>query len=322
MTSSPELLIKKKQSIALDATLTTALMECGTKLDLRFNHRFVPIAGKSNSLEVGSIVHKFLEVYYESIYNGIKRNDACGFGLAAAELYVRGCPYCFDFIPTAELTQPKCGHQINEYPGVENTPIDNDKDRIGWKYALDSCELYHERWKNDSWKPVKTEHVLGKVIYEDDNIQVLWKAKIDSLMETYGPRGIVSMDHKTMKQRRTSLSMNNQFIGQCILTNSQTMFINRFGWQTTLKPEQKFERVAMNYTMARINEWKNEIIPYWAYKLLEYHDDDYYPPNWTSCHSQYGWCQFHSICDADPGIREELLRQKFMVGKEWDIQNV
>lgn len=312
--TSPEILVKK-QTIAFDATLLTSVMECGLKTDLRHNHNLEPLRGKSNSLEVGSIVHKVLEVYYQTIINGIHPDDAIGYGLAAGELYIRGCPTCLN------TDNGSCGHKRNEYPGIENTPIDNENDKIGWRYALDSCEEYHARWRNDSWRPVAVEHVLTKEIYSDDNIRVLWKAKIDLLTNTFGPYGIVSMDHKTMKQKRTNLSMNNQFIGQCIVTENPLMFINKFGWQKTLQPHEKFMRSAMNFSEARINEWRYEIVPYWAYKLLEYHEEEYYPPNWTSCNSQYGWCVFWKLCDADPHVREELIRKEFTVGDVWDVSN-
>src|SRR3990172_13064945 len=113
-----DILKQPKKNIVLDATMLSTLMSCPRLLDLRFNHSFQPINGKSNSLEVGSIVHKVLEVYYRHIIQGFKRDLALAAGLTAGELYIKGCSHC------SRVTEgkPLCGHQINEYEGVKNTP--------------------------------------------------------------------------------------------------------------------------------------------------------------------------------------------------------
>jgi hypothetical protein len=147
----------------------------------------------------------------------------------------------------------------------------------------------------------------------------MWKAKLDTLMDTH--EGIYSVDHKTMKTRRETLSLNNQFMGQCLLTERRAMWINKVGLQTSLKPEEKFTRTYMSYSSDRLLEWQSEILPYWGYKLLEYNEGDYYPPNYTHCENKFGKCVYVDVCESDRGMREEVFRVNFIKGPVWDIRN-
>src|SRR5215471_3914406 len=223
-----------KTNIILDGTILSTLMACGRLTDFRFNLNLQSINGKSNSMECGSIVHKFTEVYYQGIIDGLRKEQARGFAFTAAELYIAGCPLCTDFKPSSDVLKPPCGHKPNDYPGVKNTPKESEGYKIGWHHVLDTCDAYLQFWKNDHWVPLEVEKVHGAVLYEDDEIRILWKAKIDIIWDTN--QGVFSGDHKTMKQRRNDNSMNNQFMGQCLLLKTQKVFKNKIGFQTTLKP--------------------------------------------------------------------------------------
>jgi hypothetical protein len=300
-----------KQNVVLDATVLTSLMNCPRLSDFRFNHNFISIHGKSNSLECGSIVHTFLEFYYGAIIKGLSRDKAEGIAFAAAEMYIQGCRYCTDFKPRAcdcpriisqengievfgppdpycpkctgkgLVEKPSCGHKPNQFPGVPNTPRIPDKDnprekyKIGWEWVLETCKQYIDYYRSDFWVPLEVEIVKGEVLYEDEEVRILWKAKLDIVMDTN--QGIYPVDTKTMKQRRDNISMNNQFIGQCLLMRSNNVFINKVGFQTTLKPEEKFGRVAVSYSKPRMMEWQSEILPYYAKLLLMYAETGYWP---------------------------------------------
>ncbi len=306
-----------KKNVILDASVFTTIQACGRLTDFRFNMDLVSILGKNNSLEAGSIVHKVLEYYYKAKIGGYERNQCISAGLAAGEMYVRSCPYCKDW--ASELVPP-CGHEPNEFPGLQNTPMESDKKHIGWKWALESCEQYFEFWKGDFWVPLEVEVVKGKVLYEDELIRILWKAKLDLVMDTN--ENIYSVDTKTAKQRRDLLSLNNQFIGQALIMGTRGVVINKFGFQTSLKPEEKFTRELMSYSVDRLIEWQSEILPYWVYKYIQYVEDEYFPPNFTHCENKYGHCAFKEVCAANPSMRQEELQIHFMRGPKWDPKNL
>lgn len=311
---------KKKRQIVSDATLLSTIMGCGRLVDLRFNHNLLSLNGKSNSLECGNIVHKYLEVYYKTIIHGFTKSQAHGYGMVAAEMYARGCPMCMNFKPTEDNPKPTCGHKPGEYPGCENTPYEKEKEyQIGWKWVLETCEHYYEFYKNDHWVPLEAEVVKGEILYEDDEIIILWKAKFDLISDT--SQAIMPIDHKTMKQRRDSMSLNNQFMGQCILGKTHNMVVNKIGFQTTLKPHEKFLRATMSYSTKRLVEWQNTILPYWIYKYLDYLDNDYWAPNFDHCENKYGNCIFIDVCSVDPEERERELKLNFYVGEDWNPTN-
>lgn len=332
----PTIIPTPKKNLVIDATVLSTLMGCGRLTDFRFNHNLISIDGKSNSLEVGSIVHKYLEVYYGQIIAGFNKTQAHSAGMIAAELYARGCPYCTNFVPTIcqnHLTEPnpscdvcilkpRCGHKINEYEGVKNTPAEAEKGKtyvVGWKWALETCEQYNTFYKNDFWVPLEVEIVKGDILYEDDEIRILWKSKFDLITDTN--QAILPCDHKTMKQRRDTMSLNNQFIGQCIIQKTRTVIINKVGFQKTLEPHEKFERAMVSYSAKRLIEWQGTILPYWAYKLLEYSENDYWAPNFDHCENKYGNCTFKEVCECDPDDRERELKLHFMVGPDWNPTN-
>lgn len=308
-----------KKNIILDSQVLTSVMSCPRLTDFRFNHHLQAISGKANSLECGSIVHKFCEVYYGSLIKGVKREQAVGFGLAAAELYIQGCPDCTNFVTTPEQVKPKCGHHNNDYPGVHNTPKDSAEYKTGWQFVLDTCDEYARFWASDHWVPLEVEVVKGEVLYEDDEIRILWKAKLDLTCDTN--QGIFPVDHKTMKQRRDTISLNNQFMGQCILMRTRNVFINKIGFQKTLKPAEKFLRAPISYSAARLLEWQAETLPFYAKQLLMFAEMEHYPPQFDHCEGKYGNCAFVGVCESDPGMREEEIKLNFMVGPKWNPVN-
>lgn len=272
-------------NIILDSQILSTAMSCARLTDLRFNLNLQPKDGKSPSLEMGSIVHTVLEHYYKAIIASKSRTDAITLGMEAGKKYIQD---------EVHNTEPKeC------------------------EWALTTMEQYFEFYKNDSWTPLFVEETKGAIVYEDDEVRILWKAKYDLGVDTN--QGIYPADHKTMKQRRDTLSLNNQFIGQCILMKTRATIINKIGFQTSLKPHEKFQRALISYSADRLVEWQSTILPYWAKTIIMWKETDYYPPNFTHCENKYGICQFKDHCEADRQMRAEVLNQAFVIGEPWDV---
>lgn len=281
-----DIIPQAKKNIILDATIFNTLIGCGRLTDFRFNHNFKNLDGKSPSLEMGSIVHTYLEKYYKGMIDNLPKNTAHEYGLTAAQIYAKS-------------------HEVT------NT---GDEDKA---MALDTCQQYYDYYINDKWTPLAVEVVKSKVIYEDDEIRVMWKAKCDLIVDTAA--GVVPVDHKTMKQRRDSVSLNNQFLGQTVVNETRLMIVNKIGFQKSLKAQEKFTRATINYTPERQQEWYSEIVPYWAKIMMMYSESGYWPPNWDRCETKYGFCEFKGVCESNPAMRQETLGINFKVGEPWSI---
>jgi hypothetical protein len=311
-----DIILPPKKNIIMDATLLSSLMGCARFLDLRHNRNFVSTKGKSNSLEIGSLAHKVLEVFYKHLINGFSRTQAIGQAMIAGHLYITGCPHCASGIEES----PVCKHEQGEYPGLKNTPEESEKNKVGWKFAMMRMEQYFEYYKNDALIFLAAETVKGDVIYEDDEIRVLWKAKFDLIVDT-NQVGIISADHKTFKQRRDKTTLSNQFSGQCVILKARRVLVNKIGWQTSLKIEECLTREMVCYTADRLLEWQSEIVPYYAYKYIQYAEAEHWPPNYTHCDTMYGPCIFKDVCEADRNMRAEVLQNEYMIGPKWDPSN-
>jgi hypothetical protein len=314
-----DIIPEPKKNIIMDATVLSSLMSCARYHDIRFNHRLVSAKGKSNSLEVGSLIHKILEVFYKHCINGFKREQSIGQALIAGQLFVTGCPHCAGFI-SADGSKPTCGHEVDEYPGVTNTPETSERYQVGWKFAMDTCTQYFDFYKNDAFIPLAVEEVKGKIIYEDDEIRILWKAKFDLIIDT-NQIGIVSMDHKTFKQRRDKSTLSNQFLGQCLILDSRNVIVNKIGLQTSLPIAERLTREVVSFSADRLLEWQSEILPYHAYKYVQFTESGYWPPDYTHCDTMFGPCPYKMVCEADRGMREEVLRNEFQLSPQWDPRN-
>jgi len=307
-----EILIPKK-NVILDATMFNTFISCEQKLDLAFNHSFVPIAGKSHGLECGSIVHKILEVYYDHLIKGFKRDIAIANGMIAGEMYYHGCSNCIAIDGACEE------HEDEAFLGCKNVPLENMSKpfrRTGFTWIVETMEAYFEHYRNEHWIPLECEKVRGKILYEDDEIRILWKAKIDVSVDTN--QGIVPVDHKTMSQDRLSSPLNNQFMGQCLVSETKMMIVNKIGFQVSKKPEERLRRLVMSYSPAKLIEWQSQTLPRHVYNYLNCIETGYWPMRHTHCEDKYGKCQFHDVCGMDPILREDELRTNFMVGEKWD----
>lgn len=274
-------------NVVLDSQLLTSIMSCARKADYTFNQNWRSKKGKSNSLECGSIAHTILEFYNKSLASGKNRDEAIAIGYEAGQEYIKGYSETNKYV-----TNP-------EDVGLKNTPLEPYDGMPNWtitvEQVLKTMEQYFDYYRNDMWSIVSVEDVRGRLIYADDDIRILWKAKYDLVVDTNG--GIMSVDHKTMKQRKDTILLNNQFIGQCAILHSRNVIVNKIGWQKTVAPKEKFTRPVLSYSPDIIAEWVNETVPFWARMWVAFNEAGHFPPNHTSCSNEYGPCVFYEdVC--------------------------
>src|SRR5215510_340878 len=198
--------------VILDGTMLSLLMSCPRRYDFR-GALWVPAEGKSNSLECGSLAHFILEHYNKGLIEGKSRVDAINQGFTAGMEYVNG------YAPDNKFLKDES--EIGLVATPENSYKEGNRDIIGWRYVFKTMEEYFDYWRNDTNTPIGAECVKGTILYKDDDIRVLWKAKFDEIDDTNA--GFISLDHKSMKQRRDTMTLSNQFMGQCMVLKSRSV---------------------------------------------------------------------------------------------------
>lgn len=294
----------EQKIISLDSQWINAIQSCFYKTKLTFIDNAQPVH-KAEPLERGSLMHDMLEVYYA----------------------LKG-PRNFKTQIWKDLSSAGLLHDIQEATTFNETDAVRFCTSVGyWSAAQKDLQgdivdetifqfkEYCQFYKNDNWTPLAVEEVGSRVIYEDEDLKIIYNFKVD-MVATNGSI-IAPFDHKTGARRSEPTSLSNQFIGYCFGLGLQNIVINKIGFQKTLKPVERFQRYPLVISQARIIEWLENTI--WWVKLWDKsHSEGYYPKDLTSC-DKYSGCMFRKICESDPESREWKLERDFLKGKTWDV---
>lgn len=275
--------------VAIDSQKLEGIQSCMYFYDLKFNKHLRPRLAP-DYLERGSLIHEMLAKYYT-----LKKYRS--------RWHMNNKTHA-DII---EICINLGRHKANKM----ELPISDVEKTIG------VFREYAEFWENDSWNNIAfVEQTGAKVLYESDDLIILYEVKIDlGLLKEGGT--IVPVDHKSAQSRRDPNQMANQFKGYCWFTGSTSIIINEVGFQKTVKPVDKFRRHTLNYSQAMINEWVRNTI-WWVRFALECEDNKNYPQNYTSC-DKFSGCQFRDdACAQDPEVRDYKLNELYKIEK-WDV---
>lgn len=290
---APEVMIKRK-NVILDSQVLSSWMACKRLTDFVHNLNLRPINGKGHYLEMGSMTHHIMRHYYAGVRDGVARSVSIANAMQEGEKYARGIP-----------------EDEENYPGIHNCSAEEVSQ------VLSTAQQYFLHYANEHWVPILVEKVKSEIIYQDEEIRVLWKVKYDLTVDTN--QGIYPVDHKTYSQRRDTLDLNNQFMGQCVIAKTNSMILNKIGFQKTVAPKDKFLRPMMSYSSDRLREWI-QLVGFYAKEYADYQEAGFYPPNFTHC-DKFSGCQFKDVCRSDRSMRETELKREFVVGKAWEPED-
>lgn len=298
-----------QQIISVDSQIVNSIQSCARKTNYHFVRNIEPLT-KGDSIERGDLMHKLLEIYYSL---------------------------------TADKVNPKSdiwvliAQEMNESVESLKSRLTNRESVIGFcreaaplftvKYDLDPQDSeetiyqfteYTKYYEYDSWEILAVEGVASRVIYEDEDIKMIYNGKIDVLAQ----RGhmIAPWDHKTSKRRQDPSSLSNQFRGYAWLFNTMNVVVNKIGFQKTLPPRERFSRDILNIPPSSIEDWRLNTI-WWIYQLVHHMESDNWPMNLTSC-DKYSGCIYKRICERSPENREYEIERHYKKGKQWDVAKI
>lgn len=287
-----------KANIILDASKVDLFETCPKRYFFRhILNKGLPIIQKSKSLDLGSLAHEGLSVYYRL--------------LGKNKPYSERIESCLTVIRARSADPDESNSEPEEV-----------------SHLLDTVELNLDYWRAEDENCLEilgVEQPFAYVLYEDDNIRIIISGKIDLLVNFHGIGHNASyenlpIDHKTFSRDSPILRKSNQFINYCSAVDSNYLVVNRIGLQKTLKAEQKFVRSPLSYDPIYIADWKANLTKMILNEYLTCVAEGEWPEKPTSCLKFNRLCEYYEICDSSgQDNKDRKLADNYVDNKIWDV---
>lgn len=301
----------EQKIFSFDSQMINTFQACEKKYDYSFIQNLTP-PDKAEALERGDLMHKMLEVYYslqiEGMFEKIQRKEPVS--EVWKELFETGITLPKDkSFPSIQETATRAGN----YYG---TKMDLAAEEItSTIYQFKEYSLY---FMHDSWRALAVEEVGSKVLFETEDLKLIYNFKIDLVAEKGSI--IAPFDHKTSKRRENPSSLSNQFIGYCYGLGLNNLVVNKIGFQKTLSPAERFNRYILTIDDERIEEWKQNTIQ-WGFRMVEANESQLYLLDLTSC-DKYSGCIFAPLCETSPSGRDWKIQRDYNTREDWDVAKI
>jgi PD-(D/E)XK nuclease superfamily len=276
-----------KLNIAIDASQLDMFILCAERYNIRYRqNRVTPV--KAHQLDRGSVVHVGCEIYYRALKDGSNYQDAV----------------------TAALSKVR-----------EAAVVSSDLEPEETNRVVEVMEEYFDYWRvaDQNFRIDAVEQPFIYLLYEDDEMTINLAGKIDMIVsdDKYSK---VPYDHKSYDRRGEVLRMTNQFQNYAVVTNSNYLFVNRIGFQSSVPPHDKFMRVPLSYDPYYLEQWRQNTIKIIKHQYLEFLVENVWPMNYTSCDKYNRRCEYYEVCDSS-GMEAKLykLERNYVVTDAWDV---
>lgn len=295
--NAPSLIIPDEEdkswtALQVDSQEFSTFLGCPRKYDFVFNRHLQSVDGVNAGISKGTITHAGLREYWKEM---LKSGD-----------YQEATKAC-----------------IKQAKGMIEKDI---RYSLEDKLTLLQSILDFLKWiQTYNWIPIEVEKFFKFKAYEDPNlkIRIYLTGRIDLTVKTPQLQ-ILPIDFKTESDRWFYSEMSNQFRIYALACEVNLLGVQRIGFQTTLEPKDKYKLEVLPFDQDVLDEFRLEILPYWAKQMLLAHEDNIYPPNTTNCVHGHFKCQFSDgaehkgICNISRSIREQKLLRYFSPGEPWD----
>ncbi len=254
-----------KKTLIIDGSRLDLLQSCPYKLSLQ---EFEHLGSKtpSKALEKGDLMHVMLESYYKGIRDG----------------------------HSSQTTFPEAINLGREIALDMHLEIEDSEE------VMKSFRDYFMRYQGEDWVPIKVEEPFATQIYDSERLSIIYKGKIDLIVET--KQGVYIVDHKTSSRTSEPSELTNQFSGYAYCLGMSNVIVNQIFFIGG-PVEKRFRRPVLNFNQENLNEWLADTI-YWCHLLMHFNEINHYPRNRTHCDGKFGACMFKEICSTTPDARE------------------
>lgn len=282
---------KKKINIVWDATMLDTFASCFFKFNVRFNLNKVPLT-KAEPLDKGDLIHYGFEAYYKALQQSLPWDSAVSI-----------------------MTQ-----SIRERAATESDLPQDDITRT--IEVMEESTKVHKNW-DLSIQILEVEKSFAYVLYEDDDFRIVMIGKIDLLFSdnTYTR---CPVDHKSYSRdsQFATIRKRNQFINYATAVDSNFLFVNRVGYQTSIEPSKKHKLVPLSYDPIYKEQWRQNVIK-WAMRYYDCVVNNDWPLNDTSCDKFNHLCEYYDICDTTGDENKAYkLNVNFKTDEPWDVSKI
>jgi PD-(D/E)XK nuclease superfamily len=316
--------------IEIDSQILNSIQNCALKHQYQFEENLAS-ESKAAPLEKGDLLHKVLELY-DGIMGNCANISSDTWSLIINEDFTT--EFTKKLAPTKRDIIDFCLRAGQFF--AAKMQIDTETSNN----VLFQFNAYCEYYTNDPWMTLAVEEVASRILFENEELKIVYTGKIDRFVEQGNIRA--PMDHKSSERRGDVSSMSNQFIGYCFLLDCYNIIIDKIGFQKTLKPSERFQRFVLTIDDGRIDEWKDNSISTILLHLMTTSPDDidaleYFRiyrslnrlseesmqsnMNLTSC-DKYSGCTYRAICESNPEGREWIKERDFIVRTPWDVGQI
>jgi len=233
-------------------------------------------ASSQDSREIGILVHKMLEMYYQLLQWTDDKRDV------------------------RRISSVEFGRKKSVELSLSSTDVET---------AIRTFNDYVAFYGDEDIQPLEVEQPFSKVLFETDSHIILMEGKKDLKAVLQGNTWII--DHKTTGSKRFLSPISNQFFAYAWASEVRTVVINSIGTQKTVEPKDRFRRLFVSFTEEQIQEWYGNTVKS-ILDWIGYIETGHYLMRLTSCQSKFGLCQFHPICSSPPEDRERVIAMDYV----------
>ena len=307
-----------RQTLILDSSQLSQYFSCAENWNLGSQQNLVAIDKRdpsstqvpSEAITMGSLGHKYLEIYYLELFRTKSPQQA-----AAAALAFN--PDLADFAdnnnyPLDPLNRKKVLERFKDY--LMTYPADRDF-QVAYKklpaiFATNDC--CNGQWKESLIDSFRYEPLIEKgfsyKLFESYEYLFVLEGRIDFM--GYAKDGtLIFMDHKFQLREHLLYERNVQFLNYALATGLNLGVINYIRLHDKVQVKT-FVRQPLSFSSLRLYHWKQELIEKYV-EIAKAIRTDSFPQNWGSCSGQWGRpCMFTPLCNEYNTSSREAIRQR------------
>jgi hypothetical protein len=275
--------------VKVDSQILNSMDLCPERYRLEHIDHWRPSI-KAGALEKGSVVHKMLAAYRE----GKKA------GRTKGELHHELIEECIT------IGRVNASNSAMEFETMQEIEM------VFKSYVL--------HWQYDGWEILDVEQPFTKVLYDSENLTILYEGIIDA--RVVDPKiGQAVVDSKTESRKSYPYVLSNQFQGY-EWAFGVPVIIDKIGFQSSLSDKERFRRPVHESGAPALAEWVDDSINKvieaigWHHQL-DRGERNTLHKNRTSC-DKYSGCIFQKVCAAPEEVREFKLQAFFFKDVKWD----